>query len=159
VSYTVTGLTGLGTASAVSTGWRTALPASFTGHVQYDNFAVDPPGPAKLAYLQQPNAGTSGSPLAPFVVAVEDIIGHTVSTDASVVPLSLSHGTFANGATSVSASAVNGVATFSNLVINVADSYVLRASDTNPNLDPGYAPFTITAGAAAKLAFVQQPTN
>src|SRR5262249_20011648 len=39
VSYTVSGLTGLGTASAVSPGFRTALPASFTGHVQFDNFA------------------------------------------------------------------------------------------------------------------------
>src|SRR4029077_9236722 len=39
VSYSVTGLTGLGTASAVSPGFRTALPASFTGHVRFDNFA------------------------------------------------------------------------------------------------------------------------
>jgi hypothetical protein len=160
VSYTISGLTTLGTASAVSPGWRTALPASFTGHVGIDNFAVDPPGPAKLAYLQQPSVGTAGAPLGPFVVAVEDVAGHLVSTDSSTVTLTLSHGTFANGATFVTAPAVNGVATFSNLVINVADSYVLRATDTNPNLDPGYAPFTINpTNAAAKLAFVQQPSN
>jgi hypothetical protein len=161
VSYTITGLTGLGTASAVSPGWRTQLPASFTsGHVSYDNFAVDPPGAAKLAYLQQPTSGTAGQALGPFVVAVEDIAGHTISTDASTVTLTLSHGTFANGATTVSAQAVDGVATFNNLVINVADSYVLRATDTNPNLDPGYAPFTVNPTVAAtKLAFVQQPSN
>jgi hypothetical protein len=160
VSYTVSGLTGLGTASAVSAGFRTALPSSFTGHVQLDNFAVDPPGPAKLAYLQQPSVGTSGAPLGPFVVAVEDIAGHVVSTDSSTVTLTLSHDTFANGATFVTAPAVNGVATFSNLVINTVGSYVLKATDTNPNLDPGYAPFTINAAAAAtKLAFVQQPSN
>jgi hypothetical protein len=160
VSYTVSGLTGMGTASSVSPGWRTQTPATFTGHVQFDNFAVDPPGPAKLAYLQQPTSGTAGQPLGAFVVAVEDVAGHTVSTDSSTVTLTLSHGTFANGATSVSAPAVVGVATFSNLVINVADSYVLRATDTNPNLDPGYAPFTINAStAASKLAFIQQPTN
>src|SRR5262249_8973290 len=111
----------------------------------FDNFAVDPPPPAKLAYLQQPSTGTAGAPLGPFVVAVEDIAGHTVSTDASTVTLTLSHGTFADGTTSVSAPAVDGVATFRNLVINAAGSYVLRATDTNPNLDPGYAPFTITA--------------
>jgi len=35
----VTGLTGLGTASAVSPGFRTALPSTFTGHVRFDNFA------------------------------------------------------------------------------------------------------------------------
>jgi hypothetical protein len=160
VSWTVSGLTGMGTASAVAPGFRTATPATFTGHVRFDNFAVDPPGPAKLAYLQQPSAGTAGAPLGPFVVAVEDIAGHTVSTDASTVTLTLSHDTFANGATSVSATAVDGVATFNNLVINMPGSYVLRATDTNPNLDPGYAPFTINAAApAAKLAFVQQPTN
>jgi hypothetical protein len=160
VSWTVTGLTGLGTASSVSPGFRTATPATFTGHVRFDNFAVDPPPPAKLAYLQQPTSGTAGAPLGPFVVAVEDIAGHTVSTDASTVTLTLSHGTFANGATTVSATAVDGVATFNNLVINAAGSYVLRATDTNPNLDPGFAPFTINAPApATKLAFTQQPTN
>jgi hypothetical protein len=109
--------------------------------------------------LQQPSAGTAGTALGPFVVAVDDIAGHTVSTDSSTVTLTLSHGTFANGATTVSAPAVNGVATFTNLLINVAGSYVLRATDTNPNLDPGYGPFTINAGAAVKLLFVQQPTS
>jgi hypothetical protein len=161
VSWTVSGLTGLGTASSVAPGFRTATSAAFTGHVGFDNFAVDPPGPAKLAYLQQPSSGTAGVPLSPFVVAVEDIAGHTVSTDASTVTLTLSHGTFADGTTSVSAQAVDGVATFSNLVLNTAGSYVLRATDTNPNLDPGYAPFTINAasGAATQLAFLQQPTS
>src|SRR5204862_5231799 len=60
VSYTVTGLTGLGTASSVAPGFRTATPASFTAHVRFDNFAIDPPPPAKLAYLQQPSTGTAG---------------------------------------------------------------------------------------------------
>ena len=45
VSYSVTGLTTLGTASAVKPGFRTATPASFTGHVRFDNF-VDPVAPA-----------------------------------------------------------------------------------------------------------------
>src|SRR5262249_52362947 len=137
VSYTVTGLTGLGTASSVAPGFRTATPASFTGPVRFDNFAVDPPGPAQLAHLPPPSAGTAGAPLGPFVVAGQDIAGHTVSTDASTVTLTLSHGTFADGSTSVSAPAINGVAAFRNLVINAAGSYVLRATDTNPNLDPG----------------------
>src|SRR5262249_9044298 len=90
VAYSVSGLAGMGTESAVSPGWRTQTPATFTGHVQFDNFAVDPPGPAKLAYLQQPSSGTAGQPLGPFVVAVEDIAGHTVSTDSSTVTLTLS---------------------------------------------------------------------
>jgi hypothetical protein len=160
VSYTVSGLTNLGTAKAVSPGFRTATNSGFTGHVRFDNFAADPPPqvPAKLVFLQQPNSGTAGAPLSPpFVVAVEDLTGQTVVGDSSTVTLTLSHGTFANGATSVSATAVNGVATFSNLVINAAGSYILTATDTNPNLDPGYAPLFING--AAKLAFTQQPSN
>src|SRR5262249_22473120 len=51
VSYSVTGLTTLGLASAVKPGFRTATSSAFTGHVGFDNFAVDPPPPAKLAYL------------------------------------------------------------------------------------------------------------
>jgi hypothetical protein len=39
VSWTISGLTGLGTASAVAPGFRTALPAGFTGHVRFDNFS------------------------------------------------------------------------------------------------------------------------
>src|SRR5262249_36492168 len=78
VSWSVSALPTLGTAAPASPGSPPAPPASFTGHVRFDNFAVDPPGPAKLAYLQQPSAGTAGAPLAPFVVAVEDIAGHTV---------------------------------------------------------------------------------
>jgi hypothetical protein len=159
VTWSITGLTTLGTASAVSAGFRTATPSTFTGHVQFDNFAVDPPGAAKMAYLQQPSTGTSGAALSPFVVAVEDINGHTISTDSSTVTLTLNHGTFSNGSTTVTAQAVNGVATFNNLVINTPDSYILRATDSNPNLDPAYGPVTINAATAAKLAFTQQPTN
>ena len=39
VSYTISGLTNLGTASAVSPGFRTATNSGFTGHVRFDNFA------------------------------------------------------------------------------------------------------------------------
>ena len=45
-SCTITGLTNLGTASAVSPGFRTQTPASFTGHVRYNNF-TDPVSPSQ----------------------------------------------------------------------------------------------------------------
>ena len=95
----------------------------------------------------QPSSGTAGAPLSAFVAAVEDINSNILVGDTSTVTLTLSHGTFANGQTTVSAQAVDGIATFSNLVINAAGSYILRATDTNPNLDPGYGPFTINPGA------------
>jgi hypothetical protein len=52
-----------------------------------------------------------------------------VTSDTSTVTLTLSSGTFASGSNTVSAAAVNGVATFGNLVINAAGTYTLTASD------------------------------
>jgi hypothetical protein len=43
VSYSVSGLTNLGTASAVFAGFRTATSSAFKGHVRFDNLVVDPP--------------------------------------------------------------------------------------------------------------------
>jgi hypothetical protein len=91
-------------------------------------------------------------------VPVQDAFANTVTTDTSTVTLTLSGGTFAGGGTTVSAAAVNGVATFANLVINAASSYTLTASDGTLTTATS-TPFTITPGAAAKLAFLQQPSN
>jgi hypothetical protein len=157
VSYTVTGLTTVGTAATMYAGFRTAI-GSGTSPLVFDNFTVDPSG-ARMAYLQQPSSDTAGAPMGAFVAAVEDINANILAGDSSTVTLTLSHGTFANGQSTVSAQAVDGIATFNNLVINTAGSYILRATDTNPNLDPGFAPFTINPAAAVKLAFLQQPTN
>jgi hypothetical protein len=158
VSYTVSGLTTIGTAAAMYGGFRTANSGG-TSALKFDNFLVDSSA-AKMAYLQQPSIGTAGAPLGSFVAAVEDINSNILVGDTSTVTLILSHGTFSNGQASVTAQAVDGIATFNNLVISAAGSYILRATDTNPNLDPGYAPFTINAPASpAKLAFLQQPST
>jgi autotransporter-associated beta strand protein len=152
--YTVTALATLGTATAVYAGFRTAnsVPLSF------DNFMVDSSAD-KMAFIAQPSTGTAGSTLGTFIAVVQDINSNILVGDTSTVTLTLSHGTFSNGQSTVSATAVNGIATFANLQINASGSYILRATDSNPNLDPGFAPFTINAGTAAKLAFVQQPTD
>jgi hypothetical protein len=157
VAYSVSGLTTVGTASVMYAGFRTANTGG-TSPLMFDNFLVDSSA-AKLAYLQQPASGTAGVPLGPFVAAVEDINSNILVGDSSTVTLTLSHGTFANGQTTVSAQAVDGIAAFNNLVIGAAGSYILRATDTNPNLDPGYGPITINMSPAAKLAFVQQPSG
>ena len=157
VPYAISGLTTIGTASAVDAGFRTANSGG-TSPLKFDNFMVDSSA-AKLAYFAQPSSGTAGTTLGTFVAAVQDINSNILVGDTSTVTLTLSHGTFANGQTTVSAQAVDGLATFSNLQINAAGSYILRATDDNPNLDPGFAPITINGGAPASLAFVQQPTE
>src|SRR5262249_49764556 len=90
-------------------------------------------------------------------VAVEDAAGNVISTDNSLVTLTLSHGSFANGSTTVSKQAVNGVATFNNLSINAIGSYNLTATDSGlPSAQSN--PFNIAA-RATRLVFTQQPNN
>jgi hypothetical protein len=98
----------------------------FTGQV----YTIDPP--AQLAFTQPPGSATAGKTINPGTgvqVAVEDSSGTTLGIDSSVVTLTLSGGTFADGGTTESVAAVNGVATFSNLVINAVGDYTLTASD------------------------------
>lgn len=142
VAYSVTGLTTVGTATAMFPGFRTATTGSFTSPIAFDNFAVDQ-APAKLAYVQQPAGAKAGQALGSFVVGVEDLAGHVVAGDTSTVTVILNHGTFSDGTTTKTTQAIHGLATFANLTVNDPGGYILRATDSNPNLDPGFAPFAI----------------
>ena len=62
-------------------------------------------------------------------VAVRDQFGQIVVDDSSTVTISLIGGTFAGGGTTAMAPIVNGIATFTNLVINAAGTYALQAND------------------------------
>ena len=117
------------------------------------------PAASQLAFQFTPATGTAGVALAPAVtVAVEDKFGNVVASDNSTVTLTLRTGTFANGSTTATAQAVNGVATFANLVINTTGIYSLTASDgtltgaTSNNL-------TINAAAPNKLIYQQVPAS
>ena len=85
----------------------------------------------KVAFIQGPTNIVAGSAIHPPVtVAVEDQSGNIVMGDTSMVTLTLAGGPggFATGSTT-SVQAVNGVATFSNLIFDTAGSYALSASD------------------------------
>jgi hypothetical protein len=55
VSYSISGLTNLGTATAVSPGFRTATSSAFKGHVQFDSFS-DPIASAPVVARVSPAA-------------------------------------------------------------------------------------------------------
>ncbi|MHB1584041.1 MAG: beta strand repeat-containing protein, partial [Acidimicrobiales bacterium] len=122
------------------------------------------PGPAsQLAFIAQPSNTAAGSAISPAVtVAVEDANGNVETSDnATTVSLAIGtnpgSGTLTGGA---AVTVVNGVATFSGLSIDEAGTgYTLTASST-----PSYTPatssaFTVTPGAATKLAFITQPSS
>jgi hypothetical protein len=114
-----------------------------------------------VAFTTQPSA----SPTSNTAFAVQPVVtvqypdGATVTTDTSSISLAL---TAANGATLSCANnplaASGGVATFNGCKIDKAGTYTLTASDGTLTAAVSSS-ITISAGAAAKLGFVQGPSD
>ncbi len=121
-----------------------------------------------------PSNITAGVPVSPAVVVyVEDLFGNVVLTDDSSVTITVHTGPGSVGGT-VTVVAVNGVATFDNLVFDTAGTYTLQAGDSDDNVssppgdpapvqpagpdhvgfDPSWQPGTILAGQAISPAVV-----
>ncbi len=97
--------------------------------------------------------------MPPFSVTAEDALGAPVSTFIGAITIAINTGpggATLSGTTTVSALA--GVASFSGISLDKAGTYTLIATSTG--LASGISmPFSISAGAASKLAFTIQPTN
>ena len=143
-----------------------AIAANGTVYASQEQlFAIVQDFPTQLAFGTQPaNNISAGATFSPAVtVLLEDPLGNVVTTANGPVTLSLgalSYGQVGgplNGTLTVTA--VNGVATFSNLSINVAAfGYTLIASAPGlPNVTS--RAISINAGPAARLAFQTQPSN
>ena len=89
------------------------------------------PVPSKLAFGQQPTAANANAVLTPAVtVLVEDASNNVVTGDNSQVTIQLGSGLAGETlAGTLTVTAVNGVATFSNLSLNVAGTCTLQAID------------------------------
>jgi len=114
---------------------------------------------SKLVIQQSPTTGTAGVALGTLTVAVENQSGQVITTDNSTVTLSIATGPGGFTSTSkISVNAVNGIATFSNLVINTAGSYTLKDSDGSLTSSTTNT-ITINAAQAAKVVFQQVPST
>jgi len=126
------------------------------------NITVGPA--AKLGFTQQPSSSAGGTAFATQPkVAVQDAGGNTVTTDSSTVTLSITPATGTAGAaltcTTNPLAASSGVAAFAGCKIDKAGTnYQLHAIDGALTAADS-ATFNITAGAAAKVVFTQQPTS
>jgi len=114
----------------------------------------------QLAFQSQPANTTAGAAIPSITVAIEDSLGNVLTSATNPVTIAIganpASGTL-TGTTTVSA--IDGIATFSNLSINTAATgYTLAASSTSLTGTTSNS-FNITAGAATKLAFTQQPTS
>ncbi|MEK7402535.1 MAG: hypothetical protein AABZ80_09265, partial [Gemmatimonadota bacterium] len=115
-----------------------------------------------VEFITQPSNVTTGAVMAPAVkVAVKDASGATVTNATSTITLSIS--TNPGGATlggTVSAAAVAGVATFSNLTLNqLGTGYVLAATATGLTAGNSNTFNVVAVGPGTKLAFTAQPSN
>ena len=119
------------------------------------------PTAAKLAFIVQPSNAAAGAAITPAMqVAVQDAQGNTVTTATTSITVAIgtnpASGTLAGTKT---VAAVNGVATFSTLSLNmVGTGYTLTATATGLTSATSSA-FNISVGAAAKLVFTVQPSN
>jgi hypothetical protein len=130
-----------GASSAVATAVLTISPAT---------------PPVKLAFVQQPSNALAGAAISPSVqVAEQDANGNTVTSATNPVTLALVAGAGLGGTLTVTPQ--NGVATFSNLTLSSAGSYMLSATSSGLTSATS-ASFTITL-PAVKLAFTVQPSN
>jgi hypothetical protein len=104
---------------------------------------VGPPQPvgpaAELDFSSLP--GTFDGALPPLAVNVEDDYDNIVTSDDSEVTLSIASGPAgAMLSGTLTAPVVNGVATFSNITVNTAGTYMLQVTDTADNLPAGTSP-------------------
>ncbi len=125
-------------------------------------FTINPAAPSQLVFSVQPSTTTAGAAIAPSVqVEALDSFGN-LATNNNTLPVTLSVASDSGGFTSGSTTTVTvsaGVATFSNLILNTAGSYVLAETATGGLTGPNSAGFTITSAASGYLAFSVQPVN
>ncbi|MFL5507236.1 MAG: Ig domain-containing protein, partial [Gemmatimonadales bacterium] len=131
------------------------LTATSEGRSGTARVTVSIGAPARLAFVQQPSSVQAGSTMSPAVtVEIQDAAGNRVTTANQQITLASSPSVTVGGNT---ATAVGGVATFSDITMNTPGAYTLIAS--SPGLTSATSNgFTVTARPATRLAFVQQPT-
>jgi hypothetical protein len=110
-----------------------------------------------LVFQVQPTNGTAGQSFS-VTVAVEDSSNSVVSSNDSVVRLTVhGPGRFAGEGHTVTATAMNGVATFDNLVLDKAGTFTLQASTrhTQRAISSSFVISPDTSGSE-KLVFVRR---
>jgi len=139
-SYTFTPST---TVSGVTT-----LPVS-------SSFTVNPGSPTQLVWTQQPSAVTAGVNMNPApAVAVEDANGNVVTGAVGNVTLVLTTPAGATLTGGGPATVTSGVATFSSLNVNLANSYTFTPSTNVAGVTtlPVSGSFTVSAASASTIA-------
>ena len=139
----------------VGTGYAFTASSGALASATSRSFDIAPGAPAKLVFnVQPPTSASAAAVLSPAVqVTVQDAAGNTVTGGATAVTLSLVNGAGATLSGTSTVAAVSGIASFSTLSVDkVGTGYTLAASATGLTGATSNT-FSITPGAAARLAF------
>ena len=128
-------------------------------------FSVLVGAPAKLAFGSQPNSTGVGDPIPPYplngaraypavTVLVQDAAGNLVTSDTSSVTIG---GTTFTGDSTLTVSAVGGVATFSNLKPTTAGSAITLTASDGSLTEATSDPFTVGADVVTGVWYLQGP--
>ncbi len=136
------------------------VPAGGSATVAFQVTCVAPPA-THLAFRVQPSNATAGSAISPAVqVSALDASGNVATSYNGTITIALGAnpgGTSLSGTLTVSA--VNGVATFSNLSLTkAATGYTLTAAASGLTGSTS-ASFSVSAASASALFFTVQPSN
>ncbi len=144
----------------VGTGYTLTASSAGLASTTSQSFDVTPGEPQALAFETQPSQTVAGAAFTPAVaVSVRDAFGNTVTSSTATLQLALANNpTGASLIGTVTASAVNGVATFTGIAVDrVGTGYTLSVSASGLSATSGA--FNIVPGAATRLAFGVQPSN
>jgi len=160
----VAAVAGVATFSAVSinrpgTGYTLTATAAGLAAATTGAFSVVPGAPTRLGFGVQPDTTVAGALLAPAArVLILDAIGNTVTSATDSVTIAFGVNP-AGGvlAGTLRVAAVAGVADFPSLRIAKADTGYTLSATSGTLTGATSSPFTISVGAAARLAFTVQP--
>ncbi|HZN91382.1 MAG TPA: invasin domain 3-containing protein, partial [Myxococcales bacterium] len=139
-------------------GYTLVAAASGLGTTTSAAFDVTAGASNKLAFIVQPADTAAGATITPSIqVALQDAAGNLITTGTAVVTLALMGTGTLSGSTSVAAS--GGIATFSNLSIDRAQSGATLVATASMFTGATSQAFNILPGAANRLAFSTQPSN
>lgn len=120
------------------------------------SFSVAEPAATGIAFVQQPTDASAGAAISPAVtVMATNALGAPVTN--ALVTLSLLSGTGSLNGTLSQSTDASGIATFTDLNLNLAGTKQLLAGAGS--LTATSVSFTISAGPAAALAFTTQPSD
>jgi len=143
------------TVGTAGSGYTLVATSPGLGSATSSIFAVTPiaPVPAKLAFSHQPSNALTGTPISPAItVSVQDANGNAVTDATNPVTLALVSGTGLGG--TLTATPLNGTATFSKVTESTAGSYTLSATSAGL-ASAESAGFSITAPIANGTTIMQ----